>query len=299
MPTTKYPFVDNVLELMLDAVCIVDREGFFIYVNSAFEAIFGYQPKEIIGRQMMELVFSSDLPNTMQAVAEIQSGEHKINFENRWIHKNGNVLNILWSARWSETHQARIAVARDISERKKVEQQLAYLANHDSLTKLPNRALFIDRLNVALRRSHRDKIGLSVLFIDLDNFKGVNDQHGHGVGDALLREVAERLRRCIREMDTIGRIGGDEFVVLIADIRMPEYALTIAEKIRQALAECHDLTGVKLRVTPSIGIAYSPVHGITEEELLQGADTAMYAAKMAGGNQVRLHTHHHASQLRN
>jgi len=169
-------------------------------------------------------------------------------------------------------------------ERKQTETWLQYIARHDQLTALPNRELFHDRLRTALARARRDRTRLSVLYLDLDRFKLVNDSFGHDVGDLLLREVATRISHCLRESDTVGRIGGDEFVVLLNCISQPEHATSVAEKIRFALEQPFELGGRCLHISSSIGIAVYPEHGEEDRQLMRYADDAMYSAKRKGGN---------------
>ena len=169
--------------------------------------------------------------------------------------------------------------------RKQAETWLRYVARHDPLTNLPNRALFNDRLQSALARARREQ-QLALLYIDLDGFKQVNDSCGHPVGDLMLQEVAQRIKRCVRESDTVGRIGGDEFVVLLHDIAQPEHATAVAEKIRAALERPFELAGQHLQISSSIGIASCPEHGDDNKQLIRLADEAMYAAKKDGGNRL-------------
>jgi len=275
-------FLSDVMDLMLDAVCVVDRGGHFVFVSAAFERIFGYAPHEVIGTPMLDLVYPEDRTVTLQTVDVIMAGELKPRFENRWVRKDGRVIHVMWSARWSEEHQVRIAVARDITERKQMEERLQHMAGHDPLTDLPNRALTMDRLQSALAR--RDQTHLSVLFIDIDKFKHVNDSFGHPIGDQLLQKIAERLRNSVRESDTVGRLGGDEFLILLNSVGSAERAALVAEKIRAALDQAFTIGARHLHITPSIGIAHFPQHGSDEELLIQRADEAMYRAKSAGGN---------------
>jgi diguanylate cyclase (GGDEF)-like protein len=170
--------------------------------------------------------------------------------------------------------------------RKQNEAWLQYIAHHDPLTDLPNRELFHDRLQTALARARRNKERLAVLYIDLDGFKEVNDGHGHAVGDLLLQEVAQRIRRCLRESDTVGRIGGDEFVVLLNNITLPEHGAVVAEKIRAVLDRPFELGGKRLHISSSIGVATYPEHGDDNKQLIRHADEAMYAAKKNGGNRL-------------
>jgi diguanylate cyclase (GGDEF)-like protein len=169
-------------------------------------------------------------------------------------------------------------------ERQQMLSRLQFMAQHDPLTRLPNRALLHDRLHTALARARREQTQLSLLFLDLDKFKQVNDTFGHAIGDLLLQMVANRLRQCIRESDTVARLGGDEFVVLLEDFRSPDHALLVAEKIRLALNQPFDLNGQAHRTLPSIGVAFYPQHGDDAHQLLSHADNAMYVAKKRGGN---------------
>ncbi len=283
---SEAPSLESVLDLLLDAVCLVDADGRFVFASAACERIFGYGPGELIGRQMQEMIHPEDLDRTMQAAGAVLNGLHLTHFENRYLRKDGQVVHVMWSARWSESDQLRIAVARDITERKQLEHRLQYAALYDQLTDLPNRVLFYDRLQNALALARRDQMRLSLLYLDLDSFKQVNDSHGHGVGDLLLQEVARRLRACVRASDTACRFGGDEFLVLLSGIDYPDDTLMVAEKIRASLSEPYDLGGLRLRTSASIGIAACPDHGDEDRILIHAADRAMYLAKQQGGNRT-------------
>lgn len=410
------------IDLLLDAICVVDRNGRFVYVSAACERIFGYEQDELIGQPVMALVHPADRARTLQAAAEIMAGEPKFNFENRYVRKDGRVVHISWSARWSQTYQLRVAVARDITERKNAElrqqaifaiseaahgaedllelfkcvhmligqwlpalnfsvalcdqdqgtisfpyhiddhkhlqltevrvlseevirsgqavlrcgeassswlcvplvtpsgtigalvvksslgderyseshkellqfvstqvaaaierkqliNRLQFLAQYDALTQLPNREFFYERLKSALARAQREQACLAVLFIDLDHFKAVNDNYGHAIGDALLQQIAQRLKQSVRESDTVARMSGDEFVLILESLRQPEDASIVAEKIRQNLSQPLLIEGQTLSIFPSIGFAVYPDHGEQFRQLLCHADTAMYRDK--------------------
>ena len=428
------------MDLLLDAVCAVDKQGRFVFVSAACERIFGYTPDELIGRSMIELVHPADRQRTLAAAGEIMGGDPKHNFENRYLRKDGSVAHISWSARWSEVDQLRIAVARDITERKQAESRQAALyaiseaahaaedllalfkrvhlligewlpalnfsvalydencaqlnfpyhvddhelqpeqpgtvigrlcaqvirsgqpmlltpdsadatpdfaalvaeqnapcwlgvplsskngtigalivkslaggeryteqdkellqyvcaqvataierqqlharlkrmAQYDQLTQLPNRELLRDRLRAALADARTGHGRMALLYVDLDRFKQVNDTHGHAVGDMLLQTVANRLKGCVRETDTVARIGGDEFVVLLHSVHAAGDPDSVAGKIRQVLAQPMRLDGHDLRIESSIGVARFPEHGEEEQQLFRHADQAMYAAK--------------------
>jgi diguanylate cyclase (GGDEF)-like protein/PAS domain S-box-containing protein len=428
------------IDLLIDAVCAVDADGRFVFVSTACERIFGYTPAEMVGTRMIDMVAPEDRARTLAAAADVMAGAAEPNFENRYLRKDGQRVHIMWSARWSEADQLRIAVARDVTGRKRGEsmraamyaiseaahaakdlltlfplihrivnellpapgfsialhgdtpgqltfpynidehgrpavsslpaagtlcahvissglpllitpatvaalpaglraaaagaapswlgvpltshggalgalvvkgapesarytepdrellqfvsdqvataiervrlhEQLRYLAQYDALTRLPNRQLFHDRLASALVRAARNTGGFSLLYLDLDKFKQVNDVHGHAAGDLLLHEVARRLSGCVREADTAARIGGDEFAVLLEDVHSLEDATRVAEKIFDALSLPVNAGNLTLRSIPSIGIAMYPQHGASAQHLLKYADAAMYQAK--------------------
>jgi diguanylate cyclase (GGDEF)-like protein len=172
----------------------------------------------------------------------------------------------------------------DITDRKTAQEQMEYQAYHDALTGLPNRLLFRDRIDIALAHAKRHRTAAAVMFLDLDQFKLVNDSLGHTVGDALLQEVATRLVLSIRADDTVARMGGDEFTVLLTDVKDPGASAVVAQKLLEAISQPMVIEGHELYVTTSIGIARSPEDGIDAETLLKRADNAMYRAKEAGRN---------------
>ncbi|MGK5040182.1 diguanylate cyclase domain-containing protein [Janthinobacterium sp. GB1R12] len=427
-------------DLLLDAVCMVDVEGRFVFVSTACERIFGYTQQEMIGKLMLDMVAPADRARTLAAARAIMDGHAQTHFENRYLRKDGSLAHIMWSARWSAADQLRVAVARDITllkqaqakqaalyaiseamqatqdlpallhriqhiigehlptrsltlllqdehgaqplmtchagdsapqptsplasllcdevlrsgrplllqagqlaglppalqmaagalsscwlavplysslgsigalalqgeqdavigtaqdqdllqfvakqlaiaiERRQLQTQMQFMAMHDELTRLPNRRLFHDRLHTAFARAHRQEGRLSLLFLDLDNFKRVNDDHGHACGDLLLQTVANRLRDCMRETDTLARMGGDEFVVLLESNATPADVSLIEQKIHAALAApVHLGNGQQLQIAVSIGVAHYPEDGDTMQLLLRHADRAMYASKV-------------------
>ncbi len=407
------------IDLLMDAVCAVDIEGRFVFVSAACERIFGYTQGELIGMPMINLVLPADRERTLMAASEIMGGQPKPYFENRYVRKDGQVVHIMWSARWSEVDQLRIAVARDITERKLAESRqaalyaiseaahatedllalfqrvhqiigewlpaenfcvalydqqrdqlsfpyhiddrrqphtvdrncaeivrsgqplllniegapsclgvplnsqngtigallvkssggerytehdlellqfvsaqvaaaierkqlharLEYMARYDQLTHLPNRAFLHERLKSALVRARSEGALLALLYVDLDKFKQVNDSFGHAVGDLLLQEVARRLQRCVRDTDTVARIGGDEFVILLEHLQLPEHANRVADKVRSLLREPVLWEDCGLIIVASIGIALYPENGEEAQQLFKHADEAMYGVK--------------------
>ena len=446
--------MDRIADLLLDAICVVDAHGIFQYISPAGEDIFGYAPGEMIGRRMTDFIAPFDQERTLQAARHVMAGQPHLHFENCYVRKDGSLVHLMWSARWSEEDQRRYAVARNVSalkqaeatqaalfaiseaahangdvrelianihaivgglmpaphfkvlvrdpqdgrfrmaydahvgqpapsdtdheapadrllseaamaggglllltpddlhdkpdtwrsafgagwgarlgvplstpggtlgalilkrdaghcpwhdkeqallqyaatqiataiERKQMQARLQHMAQFDALTGLPNRYLLHDRMVGALARAERTAGRLSVLFLDLDRFKQVNDTLGHKVGDGLLQEVARRMRDCVRETDTVARIGGDEFVVLLESIQEPSHALQVADKIRATLQQALRIGRHTLQITPSIGVAHYPEHGVSTDQLMAQADEAMYAAKRAG-RQASVPTH--------
>ncbi len=182
----------------------------------------------------------------------------------------------------------------DISARKQTERELIQLAHYDTLTNLPNRALFRDRLTQALAQAHRSRGMLAIMFLDLDRFKLINDSLGHAMGDLLLKQVAHRLAACVRASDTVGRLGGDEFGILLGTLHSASDANLVAQKIGQSFSEPFRLDDSERYVTTSIGISLYPTDGHEEDQLIKAADSAMYRAKQTGRNNF----HFFADQLR-
>lgn len=191
---------------------------------------------------------------------------------------------------WASRNELEARVAERTAALEQSEQRLRHMAQHDPLTGLANRALFTDRLQQALAAAHRDHTQVALLFLDLDNFKPVNDQYGHAMGDELLKVAASRMQGCLRDSDTVARIGGDEFVLLLRSLGAPasHTALAVAEKIRAALSQPFELAGHALQISCSIGVALYPDHALDDIALAHHADQAMYQAKLAGRNRVVL-----------
>jgi diguanylate cyclase (GGDEF)-like protein/PAS domain S-box-containing protein len=266
--------------------------GRFLYASEAVHRLLGYQPSEMIGRSIFEFVLPEDHHILRRATLSLLDDAPTFSYRVR--HRNGAVV-------WFETTSRAIvgangeieeiiSVSRDISERRQAEEQIEYQAYHDALTGLPNRLLFRDRLTVALAHAKRQRMPLAVMFLDLDRFKFVNDTLGHSLGDEMLKAMAARLRSVLREEDTVARMGGDEFTVLIAEIASADDAPKIAQKLLDAIAHPVNVEGHELYITTSVGIALYPNDGDTAESLLKNADSAMYRAKEAGRNSFQLCT---------
>jgi diguanylate cyclase (GGDEF)-like protein len=177
-----------------------------------------------------------------------------------------------------------VGITREINEMRETEVALQHLATHDTLTDLPNRFLMIDRLNQLLARARRSGTAFAVLYMDIDRFKDVNDSHGHELGDLLLQAVAQRLTKSVRQSDTVARIGGDEFVIILESVREIRDADAVGLKVQRALTKSFTLQRHRVKATVSIGISFYPENGGDVDTLLRAADYAMYLAKREGGN---------------
>ncbi len=411
------------VDLLLDAVLLVDVQGRVVHITAASERIFGYAPAEMIGRSMLDFLYAEDREKTLAESKLVMAGHPRIGFENRYVRKDGGLVHLMWSARWSEADQLRIGVARDVTqrklaevrqsatyaiseaaqnaadlsalakdiyrivaelvpltgfavavldtgtgrldfpyqtgdwdvlhdpaasrccadvlalgkpmqlapeqaaadtrcrialplvsgeksvgvlmlsvsatyadvdgeflhfisaqiataiERKQLHAELIRAARYDELTGLPNRRLLYDRIRSALARSRRKQSRLALLYVDIDDFKLVNDSFGHAAGDVVLQEVAARLQGCLREADTVARLGGDEFVVLLEEIRDDSGAASIIEKIKAALARPMVINSKAFGLEASVGISFYPGDGADADALLMHADRHMYVNK--------------------
>jgi diguanylate cyclase (GGDEF)-like protein/PAS domain S-box-containing protein len=285
--------LSSALEQTADSVMVTDRDGFIEFVNPAFEAVTGFAPEEVLGK----------------TPAILRSGRHDEDFyEHLWEtilagdvfqevfvnrRKDGTLFYEEKTITPLKDGQGRVShfvsTGKDISERMQTQERLQFLAHHDVLTELPNRALFTDRLEHALARSRGREYVVAVLFLDLDRFKIINDTLGHDFGDQALRALSGRLRTCVREGDTVARLGGDEFAVIIEDVQSADNVAPVAYKILEALSKPLDLEGRELFVTTSIGISLFPSDGDDARTLLRHADIAMYKAKELGRNTYRFY----------
>lgn len=285
----------KIFDNSIEGICVTDTDGTIVKVNRAFTAITGYTFEEAIGKNPRILKSNRhDQAFYKEMWADILGkGKWEGEIWNR--RKNGETypewLSIAAIADSKGDTVNYVAVFHDISEVKQGEEQLKYQAHHDALTGLPNRQLFNDRLGMALARARRHDEKLGVLFLDLDNFKHVNDTLGHRVGDLLLQGVAERISGCCREEDTVARIGGDEFIILMADLKDPgRDASRLARRIIDSLKNPFDLSEKQVMTQTSVGITLFPDDGDTTEDLIKNADMAMYKAKREGKNQYALFT---------
>ncbi len=286
------------LEALLDAQSRADiglfviEEGRVVFANDALCRLFGYTLEEVKALpSYLELAHPIDRERVAQNHQRRLKGEQ---FSNRYdiaiVTKAGErrEVEITASPIVSEGRPGVLVVTVDISDRKRIEERVQYLALHDSLTGLANRVLFFDRLNTAIAAAHRKDGCFALLYLDLDDFKPINDTYGHETGDLVLRSIAERLRGCVRESDTVARLGGDEFILLFNDTLDEAAAVTVAEKIIAAVTAPLPVDGCTHPVGCSIGIALYPRDGEDADSLMRHADTAMYGAKRLGKNRYLL-----------
>ncbi|OGT60372.1 MAG: sensor protein [Gammaproteobacteria bacterium RIFCSPHIGHO2_12_FULL_63_22] len=284
----------EVLRSMSEAVAVIDLDFCFISVNPSFSRITGYSEEEVTGQNSNMLDSSQHSPDFYRRVRDI-------------LERTGHWAGEMWQRRkddeeflgWIEMSEVRdslgmrshfVAVVNDITDKKRAEQELRYLANYDTLTGLPNRALLSERLGRAIIRARRQETRVAVLFLDLDRFKDINDSLGHAAGDRLLKAAAARLQSTVSASDTVARLGGDEFTVVLEDVESLVAVERMARDILTAFStplevdERHDVS-----ITPSLGISLYPDHALVPTDLLKYADTAMYQAKAEGRNTYQIY----------
>lgn len=286
--------LSSALEQTADLVMITDREGRIEYVNPAFETATLYTREEVLGHKPTVLksgrhdaAFYQEMWNTLLAGDVFRDVVVNARKDGTIFYEEKTITPIK-DERGRITHF--ISTGKDISERMHTEQRLHFLAHHDVLTALPNRAMLLERLERALVHAKRHKTAVAVLFLDLDRFKMINDTLGHDIGDRLLMQLADRLQPCLRQEDTVARLGGDEFTVLLENVLHLTDVSKVASKLLDAIGKPFIVESVELFVTGSIGISMYPADGETPHVLLKHADTAMYQAKEDGGNIFRFYS---------
>ncbi len=269
-------------------MALVSLDSRWLEVNESLSKLLGYTQEELQSISFRSIVHPEDLGVTLVKMQELLEGVIKsFQLENRYINKQGQTLWVLSSASLVRTEDGKprhmVFQVQDISDRKQAEEQIRYAAFHDALTGLPNRTLLSDRMSMAVERAKRaSDFKFAVLFIDLDRFKVVNDTMGHEMGDKLLVDLSNRLKECVRAVDTVARLGGDEFAVLLDGIIDEEAAIEIATRIQESLSQPFDLDGQEFFTSASIGISFSSLGYERPEDILRDADTAMYRAKANG-----------------
>lgn len=297
----------------LDVIWRTDANFFITYISPSDERLRGFKAEEVIGRHATELFDADGVIIAKEAMNKGRAAQHDrtnlgfMSFEASHRCKDGRAI-------WGEVFSKAVrdehgtitgyhGITREITKRKQMQDQVKELAFYDTLTRLPNRRLLNDRLCQALAASKRSGQHGALMFVDLDNFKPLNDKHGHFVGDLLLIEVAQRLKSCVREMDTVARFGGDEFVVMLGELDVDHAASialaeVVAEKIRTRLSGAYCLqvehegraaSSVEHHCSASIGVVVFLDHEASPDDILIWADKAMYQAKAAGRNAIRFY----------
>jgi diguanylate cyclase (GGDEF)-like protein/PAS domain S-box-containing protein len=277
-----------------DAIIMMDNAGRIAFWNEAAQRLFGYSEQEARGKHLHELIvperYRTEFERSFDCVGRNESGHVAgKTLELAGLRKDGtqivtehSIAGVSVDGQWHT-----LCIVRDVTERKQFEDRIRHLANYDNLTGLPNRSLFYDRLRQAINLAGRNRHELSLLYLDLDKFKSVNDTLGHDAGDEILKGAADRVQQQVRESDTVARIGGDEFAVILPKITSEQDAATVARKIIDALFAAFELSGEKrqqVHIGASIGIATFPADGADMDALLKAADSAMYKAKQLGNS---------------
>ncbi len=280
--------VENISEIVYS----LDENAVITYISPNIESISGYSSSEVIGKKFTEFIYEKDLTSRTNKLQEIMS-ERKDATDFQFLTKSGKI-------RWLRTtgrpilKDNRVMGVRgtlaDITERKLAEEELVYMATHDQLTGLSNRALFNDRLAVELTHARRNPKKLAVMLLDLDEFKEINDAFGHSFGDKLLKAVSRCLSGLLRESDTVARMGGDEFLLLLSEVVHVDDVANIAQKIIDAIQKPILVDGHELNITTSLGIAVYPEGGQDADTLIKNADIAMYSVKKHGRNGYQLYS---------
>jgi diguanylate cyclase (GGDEF)-like protein/PAS domain S-box-containing protein len=281
-------------ESSIDLISVLDAEGHIQYQSPALKHLLGYDPAATVGHNVSEYVHRDDIEHvraTLKRVVEASQTNQPAEFRLR--HRDGmwRTFETLGTNCLANPHIHGVVFnSRDVTDRKVIQQRIQHLAYHDNLTGLPNRSLLQDRLAHSIARAERAGKKVGVLFIDLDNFKNINDTLGHDVGDELLRQVARRLSECVRLEDTIARQGGDEFIVLLDGLDDSRGASLVAQKILNSLRMAFVLGGSDQHVSGSVGIALFPEDGRDAQTLMKNADTAMFHGKTQGKNTYQYFT---------
>jgi len=285
----------NILENIQEAYFEVDLSGNFTFFNDSLCRVTGCLREELIGANYKYFSDEENSKNVFQVFNNVyKTRRPKERFDWLIIRKDGTKRYIEASVSLQKDSSNKPngfkGVIRDITERKLIEQELNHMATHDVLTGLPNRLMFSQLLNHAILSAQRNRKQLAVLFIDLDRFKTINDSLGHEAGDVMLQEIAGRFRHLLRAADIVGRLGGDEFIIMIEDVNELSQVATLAQKILTTTIKPVDIMGEECRVTASIGISIYPSDGQDEQSLMKNADIAMYFAKEEGKNNYKFYS---------
>lgn len=295
VPARTDQIFEGIVETIREPLLVLDRDLRIVTASRSFYEFFKVKPEETVGQFIYDLGDKqwdiSKLRELLETILPLQTAFDNYEVEHDFVTIGRRTL--LLNARQIEREVGKeriiLLAIEDITERKKYEEKIQQMAFHDSLTGLPNRKLFSDRLGIVLAQAKRNKKKVGIVMLDLDNFKDVNDTLGHDVGDTLLKAVAERLSVILRKSDTVARFGGDEFVLIFPDMEAIEEAIQVVQKIIDRFNKPFLIDTHQLVVTTSIGIAVYPNDGMDEEILMKNADIAMYQAKQAGRARYQLY----------
>jgi diguanylate cyclase (GGDEF)-like protein/PAS domain S-box-containing protein len=273
-------------DYLFDAVVVTDMHGDIIDWNKGSEGLYGYTKEEAVGQSVSILHVPEDTEHITAEVISAVEQFGKWSGEVRMLHKDGHIgwIESMCVPIYDEdnTMIGALGINRDITDRITEAERLSHLAHYDQLTEIPNRYLLLERINHLIVQCERNASTFALLYIDLDKFKVINDTKGHAFGDKLLKEAVSRLSGCIRHSDTIARIGGDEFIVLLENISSKDAIAAMAETLIDALSKAFVIEGEAFLISCSIGISIYTENGTTTDALLSYADTAMYKAKHQG-----------------
>lgn len=303
---------DNVYQFMVensqDIQYILDQDNKFTYINKRVETLLGYRRSELIGKHYSEIIFNDDLDKASSCLHDegctspiSQNIELRLKYKkNKDISRYFEITSIplphsTYKKNFASNPEhnglfnraATFAIAHDVTYRKKIEQIAHQKASYDHLTSLPNNILFHDRVNLAIANAKRDNTIFAIMYLDLDDFKAINDSYGHHIGDKVLREMSKRMQSCLRASDTLARVGGDEFTLLLPQIKNIDEAAIIANKLIESVIAPFYINKKKHALSASIGISFYPDDGVTRELLIQAADKAMYLIKNGHKNGYR------------
>jgi diguanylate cyclase (GGDEF)-like protein/PAS domain S-box-containing protein len=290
----RFNHFSAIVESSDDAIISKTLDGVVTSWNSAAESMFGYTAQEMVGAPMTKIFPQDRLHEEDDILAKIARGEKVNHFQTIRLHKGGQEVHVsVTISPVVDIHGKVIGaskIARDITDKVMADRQLWQLANHDNLTQLPNRRLFMKRLDHELARARSENDKFSVMYMDLNDFKQINDKYGHATGDQLLIEVSNRLKACFRQSDTLARLGGDEFAAILPSLTALEDVEKIIIKINNAMSSTFEVNNTKLSMSVSTGAALYPINGESMEAMLHHADVAMYRTKAHQKNAKRMHT---------